>query len=311
MSDQRERRGLVAARRARVEALMAEQDLDVLVLGRQDAATYATGARRLWTAGTRPVGAGCVLVAATGRAHVLTSWEEGLPASIPFSDAFPLTWNPANLAASLAAIDGLPTATRIGVDALSPGLLRVLGAVAPDAEVRAIDRELAAVRVVKLPEEVAAIGRACDIARQVAQSVMSSPGADLDREAHALVLLGRRGVTIPSSGVQVAGDVVDVGILVDGYEGGFGGRYADGARVSLPALGAACGPGADWSDLAAAATSIDWEVRGLGMGYERPVLGPGLGKHEVLAEAMVLSVRDGVHRDVVHVTADGPVVLSG
>jgi Xaa-Pro aminopeptidase len=301
---------LVEARRSRVEGLMAELGLDVLVLGRQDDATYATGARRLWTASTRPVGAGCVLVASTGQAHVLTSWEEGLPASIPFEDAFPLTWNPVNLAASLAAIEGLPTAGRIGVDALSPGLVRLLGGVAAGAELVPVDRELAALRAVKLPDEVAAIGGACAIASRVAHEVMGSSGPDLEREGAALVLLGRLGVTTPSSGVRVDGEVVDIGILVDGYEGGFGGRFVDGRRVPAPALGAACRAGADWSDLAAAAAALDWEVRGLGMGYERPVLGPGLGKHEVLDEAMVLSVRDGDHRDVVHVTADGPVVLS-
>lgn len=301
---------LVEARRSRVEALMADLGLDALVLGRQDDATYATGARRLWTASTRPVGAGCVLVASTGQAHVLTSWEEGLPASIPFEDAFPLTWNPVNLAASLAAIEGLPTAARVGVDALSPGLLRLLASVAPGAEVVPVDRELAAVRAAKLPDEVVAIGEACAIAARVAHEVMASGGRDLEREAAALARLGGLGVTVPSSGVRVDGDVVDIGILVGGYEGGFGGRFADGRRVPAPKLGGACCPGADWSDLAAAATSVDWEVRGLGMGYERPVFGPGIGKHDALDEAMVLSVRDGEHRDVVHVTADGPVVLS-
>ena len=52
------------ARRDRVLAAMREHDIDALVLGRQDDTNYASGMRRLWTAGTRPFGAGCVILIA-------------------------------------------------------------------------------------------------------------------------------------------------------------------------------------------------------------------------------------------------------
>ena len=50
---------LRAARRDRVFDAMATVGLDALVLGRRDSVTYATGARSLWTAGTRPFGPAC------------------------------------------------------------------------------------------------------------------------------------------------------------------------------------------------------------------------------------------------------------
>ena len=71
----------------------------------------------------------------------------------------------------------------------------------------------------------------------------------------------------------------------------------------------ACRVGATPADLAAAATG-EWLVRGLGMGFERPVIGPGVGTGERLEAGMVLSVAGGDRRDVVHVTEGGPVVLS-
>ena len=46
------------------------------------------------------------------------------------------------------------------------------------------------------------------------------------------------------------------------------------------------------------------------MGFERPVINRQLGLAETLEAGMVLSVADGDRRDVVHVTADGPTMLS-
>ena len=54
------------ARRARVLAEMEAADIDVLVVGREGNARYVSGAPRLWTAGSRAFGPGCVLVRATG-----------------------------------------------------------------------------------------------------------------------------------------------------------------------------------------------------------------------------------------------------
>ena len=54
--------GLRADRRRRLFAAMDDHDLDVLVLGRPAEIAFATGARQLWTAGSRPFGPGCVAV---------------------------------------------------------------------------------------------------------------------------------------------------------------------------------------------------------------------------------------------------------
>ena len=47
---------------SRVLAEMERADIDILVIGREANARYVAGVRRLWTAGSRPFGAGCVLI---------------------------------------------------------------------------------------------------------------------------------------------------------------------------------------------------------------------------------------------------------
>ena len=135
-----------------------------------------------------------------------------------------------------------------------------------------------------------------------------------DPVAAAIEALAGRGVTVPSSGVRAErrgpGLAIDVGVICDRYEGGAGGWFADGQRIGPTALIDACCAGASHADLAAAASAEDWLVRGLGMGFERPVINRQLGLAERLETGMVLSVADGDRRDVVHVTAEGPVVLS-
>ena len=99
-------------------------------------------------------------------------------------------------------------------------------------------------------------------------------------------------------------------MICDLYEGGVGGVFVGAQRAGSTALADACSVGAAHADLAASATSGEWLVRGLGMGFERPVISPQIGTDERLEAGMVLSVSDGDHRDVVHVTADGLVALS-
>ena len=304
---------LVIARRDRVLGAMAEADVDVLVLGRQDNASYACGMRRLWTAGTRPFGAGCIVVGSTGRVHALSSWEAGIEPPMTFDDLYPLTWNPRIMAASMAGIDGLADAGRIGVDELTPSFQRAVTGFAPEAEVVAADDLMAGVRRHKLPDEVAAIGRACAAAWVGAEAALEAV-QESDPAAAAIKALAGIGATIPSSGVraerQGRGLVVDVGVICDLYEGGVGGSFIDGQRAGSAALVEACRVGATHADLAAAATADDWLVRGLGMGFERPVIGPQVSHDERLEAGMVLSVTDGDRRDVVNVTPEGPIVLS-
>ena len=304
---------LVTARRDRVLAAMAAADIDVLVLGRQDNAGYVCGMRRLWTAGTRPFGAGCIVVGSTGRVHALSSWDDGIEPPMSFDDLYPLTWNPRIMAASMAGIDGLAEAARLGVDELTPSFRRATAHFAPRAEVVAADDLMAQARLHKLAGEVEAITRACATAWIGVEAALNASGR-ADPAGAAIKALAGRGVTVPSSGVRAERRdtdlAVDIGVICDLYEGGVGGVFADGRRAGSTALLEACRPGATHADLAAAATSGDWLVRGLGMGFERPVIGPQIGTGERLDAGMVLSVSDGHRRDVVHITANAPVTLS-
>ena len=51
-----------------------DNDLDLLVLGRQANIRYVTGTPQLWTAGTRPFGPGCVLVRESGDREAALAW---------------------------------------------------------------------------------------------------------------------------------------------------------------------------------------------------------------------------------------------
>ena len=303
---------LVLARRDRVLAAMASAGIDVLVLGRQDNAGYACGMRRLWTAGTRPFGAGCIVVASTQRVHALSSWEAGIESPMTFDDLYPLTWNPRIMAASMAGVEGLAGAGRIGVDELTPSFRRAAANFAPEAEIVPADDLMARIRRHKLPGEVDAIASACAMAWIGVDAALDAP-ENSDPAAAAIEALARRGVTVPSSGIRAehrgAGIAIDVGVICDLYEGGAGGWFVDRRRSGSTALADACRAGVSHADLARAASG-DWLVRGLGMGFEQPVVGPQIGSGERLETGMVLSVADGDRRDVVQVTDGDPVVLS-
>lgn len=304
---------LVLARRDRVLDAMATAGIDVLVLGRQDNTGYACGMRRLWTAGTRPFGAGCIVVASTQRVHALSSWEAGIEPPMTFDDLYPLTWNPRIMAASMAGVDGLAGAGRIGVDELTPSFRRAAASFAPRAEIVPADDLMARIRRHKMPGEVEAVASACTAAWVGVDAVLDAP-AGRDPAAAAIEALAGVGVTAPSSGVRAERRgtelAVDVGVICELYEGGVGGVFAGGRRAGSASLADSCRAGASHADLSAAATTGEWLVRGQGMGFEQPVIGPGVGAGERLEAGMVLSVTDGHRRDVVHVTPDGPVVLS-
>src|SRR5207244_11238494 len=122
------------ARRDRALQTMADHDVDALILGKEANARYVSGARRLWLAGARAFAPGCVLVRETRAVHLLSVTDDGVPPDIPVEHLYPITWNPANLFARLAAIPGLPAAQRIGVDGLTPLMETMLTATFPSAE---------------------------------------------------------------------------------------------------------------------------------------------------------------------------------
>ena len=84
-------KALREGRRQRALDQMEAHDIDVLVLGQEANARYVAGAQRLWTAGTRPFGPGCVVVRATGAIHLVSTWDEGIPDDIPHDNLFGIT----------------------------------------------------------------------------------------------------------------------------------------------------------------------------------------------------------------------------
>jgi len=152
------------SRRARLVSAMVSGGLDVLLLGRAANIQFATGARQLWTSGARPFGPGGVVVRQTGRIHLLSTWDEGVPAEIGTEELFGMTWNGANLMARLAAIPGLREARRVGTDGVGPATEQLLAALAPAAELVDATPVLRAARSRKSPEEVACIATAAALA---------------------------------------------------------------------------------------------------------------------------------------------------
>ena len=108
--------------------------LEVLVLGRPANAHYASGARQLWRTGAHPFAPLCVVIRATEKVHLLSSWDDGVPPEIGHEDLFGLFWNPAHLIAALAEIPGFAPAHRVGTDSLTPFFGRVLHDLVPALE---------------------------------------------------------------------------------------------------------------------------------------------------------------------------------
>jgi Xaa-Pro aminopeptidase len=260
-----------ADRRRRLFAAMADHDLDALVLGRPAEVVFATGARQLWTAGSRPFGPACVAVRATGRTHLLSTWDHDVPPEVGHDDLFGLSWNPANIAASLAAIPGLRDAARVGTTSSSPGFGRLVAALAPGAETVDGSAAVWAARLPKSPAEVARITAATRLAQEALAVLTDAlrPGlTERDLVAVYLEAIAARGApTPPTEGIacatptrgpvalrRVATDapveagqlvVLDPGAFHRGYEGGIGrtrvaGPAPAGRQRSADALDVRC-----------------------------------------------------------------------
>src|SRR5436190_23150329 len=91
----------------RVLEAMQQSDVDVLLLGRESNAKFVTGAARLYLAGERAFAPGCVVVRATGAVHLLSVGDVGIPLDIPRDRLYPITWNPATLVSTSAALPGV------------------------------------------------------------------------------------------------------------------------------------------------------------------------------------------------------------
>lgn len=161
-------------RRQRILEAMAAAGVDVLMLGRPANIAYTSGARQLWTAGTRPFVPGCVVVAATGRVHLLSTWDDGVPDEIPHGDLVGLSWNPAISTARLRSIDGLATAERVATDGWGTGTADLLSALCPSAEVIDGGRVLRKARSAKSPDEMACLMTAAAAAEAGLSALVSA-----------------------------------------------------------------------------------------------------------------------------------------
>jgi Xaa-Pro aminopeptidase len=309
-------RSLREGRRRRVLAEMDAADLDVLLLGREANARYVSGAPRLWTAGTRTYGPGCVLVRSTGAIHLVSTWDEGIPEDIPRTNLFGITWNPGNLLAWLRGIDGLSEARRIGTDSLTPRFEQLLPKIFPSATLVDAEPALESARRIKTPEEIEAVRRSIGVAETaLAAAVAELRSGVTERHLAATFMeaMAEHGVTTPatqrvawiSSGLCPGGtvgdsDVVsfDAGVVTDGYIGELGRTWpANPATVDAPTkellrrtdelwsrLLDACHPGAPCRGLMAAYRDARCPLppfpigAGLGLGFDGPVVARSLPK---------------------------------
>ena len=337
-------KALREVRRDRTFAQMDSNGIDVLLLGYEANARYVSGAQRLWTAGTRPYGPGCVVVRSTGAIHLVSTWDEGIPEDIPHENLFGITWNPGNVLAWLEAIEGTMQARRIGTDSLTPRFAKLLARAFPDAELVDAEPAMQAARRIKAPEEIEAIRGAVSLAEQALSVAVAElrPGVRT-RHLRAVFMeaMARSGVTTPATqevarvyphrgrtdADEVTGDdlvVFDVGVVAGGYIGevartwpvnatSFGSSVRDlnsrADRLWDLLLGA-CRPGAGCSELLHAYELAGEAIPsfpiawGLGMGFDRPVV-----VQELPATAAQEQLEPGMVLAIVASVADGSHVL--
>ncbi len=296
-------------RRVKVFCGMETHGIDALMLGGAGDVHYVSGARVLGRAGVLPYAPVAVVVRETGRVHLLSTWDEGVPPEIAREDLYGLSWNPANLMASLAAIPGLRESRRVGTDGLTPMFAGLISELAGSAELVDAAAVMTAARRIKTVDEITCL----DVASAIAESALSALEDALRPGATERELLGvyydhvaRLGApTVPSESVCFAtpsrgpvgfrhlvsdrpvGDgelvVLAPGALYAGYEAGLArtrvaghsappGAAELGSRCvrGMEALIAACRPGGTGADLYRA-----WEDAG---NPESPVpLAHGLG----------------------------------
>ncbi|HLG87044.1 MAG TPA: aminopeptidase P family protein [Alphaproteobacteria bacterium] len=157
---------LRARRRGRVLAAMEREGLDACIFGREANVRYITGARRLWTAGSRPFAPSAAMVRATGAIHLLShsASYEGMPEEMAPDDIFPLTWSPEKFVRLAAETPGLSDARRIGVDGMTPLFQSLLGQTVGRAELVPAEGMMRSLRRIKLPDEILCIRTAAAIA---------------------------------------------------------------------------------------------------------------------------------------------------
>jgi Xaa-Pro aminopeptidase len=249
------------ARRERVLAEMEAADVDILVIGREANARYIAGAPRLWIAGSRPFGPGCVLVRATGAIHLVSTWDEGIPDEIPHDRLHGITFNAMNVLQMLQNIDGADSARRVATDGLTPGSAQLLPKAFPAAEIVDGEQLMRRARRIKTREEIDAIRAAVRLAESALESAEAALRiGETERQltARFMEAMASAGVTTPTTqdvawitshehpwrrssrdAPVAAGDLVafDAGVINGGYVGELGRtRAVDGGSSTARSL---------------------------------------------------------------------------
>jgi Xaa-Pro dipeptidase len=303
----------------RTVAAMAEQDVDVLLLGRTANVRWVSDADALWLAGTRPWGPACVVVRDPAAVHLVATSDAGMPASIPHDRVFAVTWNPAKLVAWLAQLAA--GARRVGVDGMTPTMDQMLRDVLPTPWVDA-DALLRGLRRTPSAEDLDAVRAAASVCRvafaAMVDGLPDAPGRELQPSHLAGRFLGAmclQGVTTPAFDpvVRALGGAVtlEAGVLRRGWEASIGRSIAPGAGDApdrwterRDEVAASIVPGRPLAELRRLGVHVD----GLGMGLEH------LPDDDVLTAGSVVELRlvhEGVFgRDTVVVGADVGEVLT-
>ena len=284
---------------------MAREGVDVLLLGREGNARYVSGANRLFLAGERAFAPGCVVVANTSAVHVLSVTDFGVPPAVSHADLYPPSWNPATTVARVAALPGVATAARVGVDGLTPLFEALVTTSLPRAELVDGEAVMRAARRVKSADDLARIREAAAVAQAMMSAALDAVGTgveDATVKAIAMEAMATAGASTFAfePRVQRSGDsvTVAVGALFNGWEADLTRTVPGPTRPdALVAAIDRCRAGLTVSD-------IGTDVHGVGLGYE--VLLPS----ESLESGMVLSVGIEAARDTVLVTGGAPELLT-
>jgi Xaa-Pro aminopeptidase len=284
---------LRAVRRERVLAEMETAGIDILITGRESNARYVSGVPRLWLAGSRPFGPGCIFVRASGDIHLVSTWDEGVPDDIPREHLHGITFNSQNTLAMLTGIDGAASARTVATDGLMPSTVGLLRKAFPDAELIDGEQMMRSARRIKTAEEVDAIRASVRLAEDslaVAAKTFSAGVTERGLTAAFMEAMAAAGVTTPTTqdvawitsptdrwarstrdAAVSPSDLVafDAGVIRNGYVGEIGRTAAVGGLESVgnaplsrwdelwDRLLTACRPGASGADLLDAYATTD------------------------------------------------------
>jgi Xaa-Pro aminopeptidase len=236
---------------------MDAANIDILITGREANARYIAGVPRLWLAGSRPFGPGCILERNSRSIHLVSTWDEGVPDDIPHENLHGITFNSANTLKMLQGIEGAATARTVATDGLMPSTVKLIRNAFPAADLVDGEEMLRRIRAVKMPDEIEAIRSAVRLAEDslaAAEATLTVGVTERHLTAVFMEAMATAGVTTPTT-QDVAwitsktspwsratrdtavreGDliVLDAGVIRNGYIGEVGRTRAVGDITSV------------------------------------------------------------------------------